>query len=314
MVESEFLKNALNDLSSQWNEEKVSHLATSTVPDNLLGRRLSLLKGDINGLWARWFVESLIDPRRIAKNNIKYPFLYEEVLHVVSNKYHSEKTLSEKQQIASIAAKIAQNLANSVKDGRCRRALSVDERRLLLDVSGALPRCWICGTVFRDQAIEKFLLGRKEKLELPPFIDILKPRGLVERDFAIEVDHVVPFSKGGDNEDNLELSCGWCNRNKSANTSIYDVEGQPRLAGLNLLGISTLPHPFWVVRLLALGRKCEHPDGCDKTVENAELTVVAIRTGGALNPANLRLTCYDHDPMINDRLQPPSLVKSLWNN
>jgi hypothetical protein len=43
------------------------------------------------------------------------------------------------------------------------------------------------------------------------------------------------------------------------------------------------------------------------------MTVVGIRKGGALNPSNIRITCYEHDPMGKDRLQPPSLVKKVWN-
>lgn len=134
----------------------------------------------------------------------------------------------------------------------------------------------------------------------------------MERDFAIEVDHVVPFSRGGEDKDNLELACGWCNRSKSANMSIYEVEGQPRSAGPNVLGFGSLPQPFWIVRLLALIRTCEHPDGCDRSVENAEMTVVPIRAGGALNPTNLRVTCYDHDPLGSNRLLPPSAVRKIW--
>jgi hypothetical protein len=142
---------------------------------------------------------------------------------------------------------------------------------------------------------------------------VYKPRGLIERDLRIEIDHVFPFSQGGQDEDNLQLACGWCNRHKSAHLSIYDVEGQPRSAGQNSLGISSVPQPFWVVRLLALNRTCEYQSGCTRSVQTAELTVAAIRESGALNPTNLRVTCREHDPLGAIRLQPPSVAKQIWD-
>ncbi len=313
MVEQEFIRHALDDFAGVWSATNLDRLAAFDVPHSLLGRRRNLLKGDINEQWARWFAESLADPRRIADKKITYPFLYEEVLKAVEERFHTEKTRPEKQQIASATAKIILCLSKSFNKTHKRCAIALDERRLLLDISGPQPRCWICGVAFRDQAIENFMFGKKDKVALPPFVDVLKPRGLVERDFAVEADHVMPFSKGGVNEGNIKLACGWCNRNKSAYTSIYDVEGQPRAASSNPLEIVSLPQPFWVVRLLALVRTCEHPGGCDRSVKNAEMTVVPIREGGALNPTNMRVICYDHDPFGSKRLQPSSLVKSLWN-
>lgn len=313
MSETDFIQCALSNFANVWNATNVNRLATFDVPHNVLGRRRNLLKGDINEQWARWFTESLADPRRIAEKNITYPFLYEEVFCAVEKRFQADKTKPEIQQIASVTAKIILNLSNSIYAKRRRRALSFDERRLLLDISGSPARCWICGFAFKDQAIENFMGGLKGKVALPPFVDILKPRGLVERDFAIEVDHVLPFSKGGDDGDNLELACGWCNRYKSAHVSVYDVEGQPQLAGPNSLGIASLPQPFWIVRLLALVQTCEHPEGCDRSVKNTEMTIVPINMGGAMNPTNLRVICNEHDPFGIKRLQAPSLVKKIWN-
>lgn len=312
MSETDFIQRALNDLAAIWSNTHINHLATFDVPHNILGRRLNLLKGDINGQWARWFAESLADPRRFVNSNISYPFLYNEVRSAINHRFSISKTLNEKNKMASVAARIIENLSQSINATHRRRITTIDEKRLLLDISGSDPRCWICGVSFREKAIENFVSGSKYKIGLPPFIDVLKPRGLVERDFAIEIDHVVPFSRGGKGQDNLKLACGWCNRTKSANMSIYEVEGQPRLAGPNSLGLTSLPQPFWIVRLLALVRTCEHPDGCDRSVENTEMTVAPIWEGGALNPANLRVTCYKHDPIKNKRLQPPSKIKKIW--
>lgn len=311
-METEFIKCALDDFTAMWSANHIKSLAKYDVPHNVLGRRLSLLKGDINGQWARWFAESLTDPRRVAEQEISYAFLFEEVLGVVEHRFHTTKTKSEKKHMASVVAKIIQNLSRSIAATRDRHSIPLEKRHLLLDISGSPPHCWICGAPFNETAIEIFLSAQRNKIVLPPFVDVLKPRGLVERDFAIEVDHVVPFSEGGGEGDNLKLTCGWCNRNKSANMSIYGVEGQPRPAGPNELGLTSLPQPFWIIRLLALVRKCEHPDGCDRSVDNAEMTVVPIRERGALNPTNLRVTCYDHDPFVIKRRQPPNIVRRIW--
>lgn len=312
MMEKDFIKRALDDLVDIWSEKKIAKLASFEVPHSLLGRRQNLLKGDINEQWAQWFVESLVDPRRISDKKITYPFLYEEVFRAVEEKFRSEKTRPEQQEIASATAKVIFSLSRSFSEKRRRRAITLNERRLLLDISGPQPRCWICGVAFKDQAIENFLFGKKTKVDLPPFVDVLKPQGLVERDFLIEVDHVMPFSKGGENDANLKLACGWCNRNKSAYMSIYDVEGQPRQANYNSLGITSLPQPFWIVRLLAIVQRCENPGGCSRSVKDTELTIVPIQEGGALNPANLRVICSEHDPFRRNRLQPPGLVKEIW--
>jgi hypothetical protein len=312
MLEKEFILNALNNVSGVWQSETVDNLAKLDVPHNLLGRRRALLKGDINEQWARWFVESLVDPRRVSEEKISYASLFNTVLNILKPKLGNDKTINEIGDIAAITSRIIMDTSRAIDVNRQRLPLTFEEKRFLLDISGLSPRCWICGSEFTDAAIENYLYGRKYKLEPPPFVDILKPRGLVERDLTIEIDHVVPFSKGGNNADNLKLACGWCNRNKGARMSIYDAEGQPRIPGINSLKISTLPQPFWSVRLLALSNGCEHPNGCKSSTFNAELTVVSTNQSGAMNPTNLRVTCYDHDPIKSMRLQSPKLVKNIW--
>jgi hypothetical protein len=122
----------------------------------------------------------------------------------------------------------------------------------------------------------------------------------------------VPFSRGGEDENNLELACGWCNNAKSGHMSVYDVEGQPLRAGQNRLGLFSLPQPFWVTRLLALEGTCSHGGGCETSNQDAELTVVPMRMDGALNITNLRVTCLAHDPLGSRRLQTPTAVRTLW--
>jgi 5-methylcytosine-specific restriction endonuclease McrA len=309
-MEKEFFQHALNGFEGIWSAASLGHLARFDVPHDMLGRRYDLLKGDINTQWVQWFTESLVDPLRFTKND--YAFIFKEVWDAVNIRFYN-KTKDEKQEIASTITKIAKRFTDAFDQTRKRSKLSLDERRLLLDISGPSPHCWICGAVFREQAIDNFIFRKSQKIAPSGFVDILKPRGLVGRDFAIEIDHVVPFSKGGMDDDNLRLACGWCNRNKGAYTSIYGVEGQPRIAGPNELGITSLPQLFWIVRLLALVRKCEHPNGCDRTVENTEMTIVPINNYGALNPTNLRVVCCDHDTLGSKRLQPVRVVEALWS-
>ena len=235
----------------------------------------SMLTGKSVPIEAGAVVESLADPRDSSDG---YAYLFEKVLGAINDRFPSnEKTRPEKLELAKVAARIISAIAEKMNTDRRRRTWNVNERHLLLDISGSPPRCWICGVAFGEKAIDNFLFKQRQKLDLPPFVDVYKPRGLMERDLAIEVDHLLPLSSGGLDEGNLKLACGWCNRYKSAHLSVYDVEGQPRPAGPNSLGITSLPQPFWVVRLLGLARSCEYVGGCNRRVDDAELTVVAIR-------------------------------------
>ena len=219
----------------------------------------------------------------------------------------------ERKELASAAARILLDSVQRLRASRDRRRLSPEERWRLLDLAGTSPRCWICGARFVETAIENFLHQESSTIPLPPFVDILKPRGLLQRDLSIEVDHIVPHSQGGGDEDNLALACGWCNLHKRAHASIYDVEGRPKLAGSNAFGASSLPQPFWTVRLLATVRSCEHPDGCPNSADNVVLTVAPVHETGTLNPVNLRITCYEHDPYKASRLQAHGVARKVWN-
>ena len=72
-----------------------------------------------------------------------------------------------------------------------------------------------------------------------------------------------------------------------------------------------LPRPFWTVRVLGTIRTCEEPKGCGRSARNAAITVAPICEDGALNPMNMRVTCYYHDS-YNLRLQPFGKVQEVW--
>ena len=190
--------------------------------------------------------------------------------------------------------------------------MSLDERKLLWDISGPEPRCWICGYKFTKWAENKFLAyGEYMEPPLSQFVDYMTLHGLSQRDVSVEVDHAIPFSKGGNEEDNLRLACGWCNSHKSDHISLYDVAIKPRIVDHPKLGKRSLPHPFWIVRLLSVRRHCEYKDGCDKTVDNAQLTVVHKHPEGAMNPTNLRIICSEHDPIGSSRLVSRKVAEQM---
>ncbi|WP_028324753.1 HNH endonuclease [Desulfatirhabdium butyrativorans] len=309
--EVSFITQALHNLAGTWNNATLSGLAALQVPENVLGRRRSLLRADINEQWAIWFIESLADPRRYAGNDVSYAFLFRDVLTVVDQRFHTF-TKPEKKRIASTVARILQQRVLAFQAKRQRQPVSRSEKISLIELAGSSPRCWLCGWQFTKEAIDNFIQQGRREIPLPKFIDFLKPRGLKQRDLSIEIDHVVAHVHGGENEGNLRLACGWCNRYKSALTSIYDVEGRPRQVKPNNLGINSLPQPFWIVRLLATERVCEHPEGCDCSADDSEMTIAPICNGGALNPSNLRVTCYSHDNLGSIRFQPSRVVRQLW--
>ena len=311
MDEAHFLDSALSSSASAWNNSSLGELARLQVPDGLLGPQRSLLRADINEQWARWFVESLVDPRRYAQNGASYPQIFADIFRTVDQRFY-HFTQPQKKELASSAAKILEQLVNQYQVSRGRQPVSFGERRLLLDMAGDTPRCWICGSSFAQEAIENFLYQDRHDIPLPQFLDILKPRGLFRRDLAIEIDHVVPYSRGGAEQNNLALACGWCNRHKGAFSSIYEIEGRPRSARFNELGINSLPQPFWTVRTLATIRKCEHRGGCKHSSATANVTIAPVNEIGALNPANVRVTCHEHDPIRHLRLQSTRVVSDLW--
>ena len=76
------------------------------------------------------------------------------------------------------------------------------------------------------------------------------------------------------------------------------------------LGLVSVPQPFWVVRILALRKRCEH-EACAGTATVSELTALPRNPLGAMNPMNLMITCFDHDPLGTDRLIPRKYFDNL---
>jgi hypothetical protein len=227
MAEAEFIQTALYEPEYSWQSSSISDLASLRVPDNILGRNNTLLRADVNCQWARWFVEGIVDPRAYIGKEISYAYIFSDVLKVICDKFpgHNKEELRE---ISSIVAKITQRFIGVFQEDRNRISASKSDRILLLELSGRTPRCWICGGEFSEEAVDNYIYKRKWKLPLPLLIDVFKPKGLNHRDLSIEIDHVVPHALGGGDDDNLKLSCGWCNRYKSSFKLYLRCKGLPQ--------------------------------------------------------------------------------------
>lgn len=305
-----FLGQALRSTTS-WKRDDLDASSRLSPADGLWGpRRKDLLRGDIHSQWSIWFIESLADPRRYVKSDKTYAHVLADVTAGVRRQY-SGATKSEIDHLARTVAKTLWDRISLLRDLSSRHGYGREQRLELLAAAGTPPRCWICGHAFGDQARDKFL-GESAQVRPYRFLDVLKPAGLGDSDLDIQIEHISPWSHGGRDNENLALACRWCNRHKSNHRSIYDVEGAPLNAGSNSWGLGSLPQKFWVVRLLALQKACEHPGGCSNSTQNAEMTVEPINPQGALVPSNLRVICSDHHWLGHDRLQPRELVRRLW--
>lgn len=307
-----FLSQASSRMEASWQLSSLSMISGLRVPDFITGKHDSILRADINILWTQWFLESICDPEKFIDDQ---PPCYAHIIHAVAKEvptiFEGLDSRSREEAIKQISRLVAREVDRRQK--RKRIAFDSAVKNSLWDIYGPEPRCWVCGYKFSAWAISKFLkVPSEDEVPQPQFIDYLKPHGLNRRDFQIEIDHVFPFSDGGDeNIENLRLACGWCNTHKSDRTSIYDVGAKPSVVCHPQIGKMTVPHPFWVVRLLSLNQQCEYKDGCDKTVKNAELTVTLQHKVGALNPLNLRVTCLDHDPIGSERFISRKLVEQM---
>jgi 5-methylcytosine-specific restriction endonuclease McrA len=297
-----FFDTAADKLESCWDIQSLSKIANQRVPDFIMGGRGALLRSDIHILWTQWFIESICDPDIFVNSPQGYAYILKTVQQRVPFVFERVP----EQERKTLTTYIARLVDKEVQRRRSRKRtfLSLESKKFLWDIYGPEPRCWICGYKFTKWAKNKFLENDNySEAPLPQFIDYMTLHGLIQRDISVEVDHTIPLSKGGNNEeDNLRLACGWCNSHKGNRISLYDVVIKPRTVEHPKFGKQSIPHPFWIVRLLSVRKCCEYEGGCDRTIENSQLTVVHRHPEGAMNPTNLRVTCLEHDPLGSNRL------------
>ncbi|PMS10516.1 HNH endonuclease [Trinickia caryophylli] len=301
------------DATKRWDANMLRSVAGLSPPNTLFGRREALIRGDAHQQWAQWFIQGIVDPLRYVESDRGYAHIFFDTLEAVNSAFQA-LTKDERVELAKLVANKVLESVLLLRSNRDRALIDRESRLLLLELAGDCPRCWVCGYPFSDRAIERFLhRNASERLLLPEFVDAMKPIGLTPSDVAIEIDHKHPFSRGGtDSIENLRLACGWCNRHKGASVSLYDEEGRVRTSQGHRHLFPSLPQPFWVVRVLATQKKCEHLAGCDRTSETSELTVAPAYGNGAPTPTNLRVTCHEHDPLRLVRMVPRTIASQIW--
>lgn len=312
---STFIAGASHDPASTWRRDDLKALAGLAIPDVILERNHAVLRADAHALWLRWFLEGVCNPLRYVDDETKTIVdIHTDTLDRVNGLYPATPQ-PERQQLAEhISRHVMSEVERRRRVGRTHATTA--QRRELVDNAGGKPRCWMCGFLFSQPAVDRFL--RKAKgidLDLPDFVDVIRPRGLIKRDIGIEVEHIVPVAGGGGGMDNLALACGWCNASKGARTSIYDAHARPPRSVFVLGGhqMHELPQPFWCVRLVAFRRSCEHVGGCTASVDNAELFIAPSDPRGSLNPSNLRVFCAAHDPYAAHRFHGQETVRKIWD-
>ncbi|KJH73124.1 HNH endonuclease [Aliterella atlantica] len=303
-----FLNATADKLEGCWDVNILSNIASQRVPDFVMSGRGALLRADINMLWTQWFIESICDPEIFANSSKGYAFVFTAVQKRIPFIF-PEIPQNERNVLAQSIAKLI-NKEVQRREIRKRSSITLEQKKLLWDISES--RCWICGYKFTKWAENKFLeYTEGVEAKLPSFVDYTTLHGLTQRDICIEVDHAVPFSRGGDDQDNLRLACGWCNSHKSDRVSLYSVSEKPSVVLHSNLGKQSVPHPFWVVRLLSVRRRCEYEGGCNKSVEIEQLTVLPRHPEGAMNPTNIRVTCLDHDILGSNRLVSRKVAQQM---
>ncbi|QCJ00896.1 HNH endonuclease [Agrobacterium larrymoorei] len=311
-----FIGRVSYDPASAWDEKTILELATSPFPSEMLGDKESLLRGDQHRLWLRWYLEGLISPQRIAGLNPPLDRL--DVYQLIADRIKLLHADTDPHSLKPLVDNITEHLWSEVERLRLtkvRDTASIATKKALL-ASTSLPRCYICGYEFSNEAIDALLRVKgRSSVKLPAMVDVLQPRGLIGRDVGIEIEHVVPVASGGHGQANLRLSCGWCNRYKSSRLSLYEATFVPPQVSRFSVGVHhlhELPHPFWTIRLLAFKKRCQHKDGCTHTAQTSEMVIALKDWKGSPNPTNLAVFCKLHDPIRLDRHQPIAEVKKIW--
>tara|TARA_Y100001970_G_C14176231_1_gene827142 strand:+ start:450 stop:1409 length:960 start_codon:yes stop_codon:yes gene_type:complete len=309
---SGYLNKTIPAISQSWKPNTLADLANITSPSSLFNERESMLKADIHFLWLSWFLESIYD-FNLAPENTKYADVFSSVRRGLIKSGFNEHDHSFNEVWTNIARLIFTYISNT--QGRTRKQVTKTLKQDLIATYNGKPYCWICGVRFPEESTKTFL-GINANFTLSPTVDYMFPRGLKERDFKIEVEHKLPFSLGGgdiDDIENIDLSCGYCNRHKWKFLSVYDANRSLRTFSHARLGMLSVPQPYWAIRILALADRCSEA-GCTARKSNQQLYVDIVNELGSATPSNLKVVCRKHirnpgDRFVNSKLFEQKMKK-----
>jgi hypothetical protein len=290
------IRSIIGGASQLWDFNSIQAGQHINFDRAMLGEFAPVLINDINVQWCKWFLDGICDIEPLIKSNKNtYAHVFQEIFFSIKD-LNIEGKDREVRDLASVLAQFVHaEIEQKINKGRGHFTLSI--KQSLIDLAKPNPRCWYCGYLFTDWALEKFLeYPDPAELITPLYYDYMTGHGLVNRDYQIEIDHLVPVADGGKEDlGNLKLSCGWCNKSKSDLKSLYSANTShlTKSIGKKLL---SAPQPFWIVRIMSLKRCCSVPD-CSRDLSNAQLFVAPKNGRGAMNPLNIKIVCEDHDPI-----------------
>ena len=254
------------------------------------------------GTWSRLF-----DFRRLG--DAPWTALYAQARATVDHQLW-DTPAHERQEMAMALARYARAEVDR-RQWAERISLSLADRRSLIVAAGSPPRCWVCGSTFPEEALDRFLKvgsGRHpgaSALRRTSTSRAGASRGIYSSRWTTSC----PSPKADSTRRICASPVAGANRVKSNSLTLYAAPAGVRYAKHPSLGKGRgPPSPFWVVRLLGLRGRCEAPEGCDQTTSNARLTVCMRNVEGAPNPLNLMVCCYEHDSLKDRRFVPERVV------
>lgn len=287
-----YINQVIPSISESWDTNALANLAVLNPPKDVFPNNNVICKSDMSFVWLSWFVESVYD-YNLAKEDITYPAVFSYVRRGLIHSGFNENSANFTDVSKSVSRLIYEYIGK-VK-GRKRKPPKHSTKEALLEKFDRGPFCWICGYRFTSEAIDKYL-GKPSNIELPSTFDYFSARGLKERDLSIEVEHKQPFSTGGadiDDLQNIDLSCGFCNKHKWKFLSIYDANRGLRSFSHPRMGLVSIPQPYWIIRILALANSCSEA-GCTVKKAKQQLFVDLVNPLGSASPTNMKVVCRKH--------------------
>lgn len=235
---AKYFNELSDDPANAWRSAELDKSALNAPPDAMLPRHAAMLRADTYAIWVRWFIEGLCNPLRYVDDEKKTLIdVYADALERVDRLYPSEPQDEREDFARTIAVRVMREVERHRKLGRTGASSALKQE--LIDSAPHDPRCWICGYKFGQDAIDRFLKHRSGiKLTKPEFVDILRPRGLSERDVGIEVEHMVLVAIGGE---------AWTISPCRVDGAIRARVREPRSTTLE--DVPQGPHTCWAIRL-----------------------------------------------------------------